>query len=138
MLKSERIKTRLKEEHFLLDNFFFKKVHYNYFSKKYFPDFIYKEYKKGEVIFKENDPVKFLFFIKVGEVSCSTNKCLVELDKSVLELSKRGKFDFKKAEYVIKSNPCFFKNQILHKKLVKVRQLLKLVIYIGKYGTFRN
>jgi len=107
----------------LQENFFFKRLHLNYFSKKYFMDFIYKEYKKGEILFKENDPVTFLYLIKSGEVSITLNKNLVNLDVLIDDLAKKIKYEYKQDEYTIKSDPFFIKENI------QIKNILKLFIF---------
>jgi len=86
-------------------------------------DFIYKEYKKGEILFKENDPVTFLYLIKSGEVSITLNKNLVNLDVLIDDLAKKIKYEYKQDEYTIKSDPFFIKENI------QIKNILKLFIF---------
>ena len=134
MLKAERIKARFKEEQFLQENFFLKRIKNDKFSRKYFSDFIYKEYKKGDIIFKENESLDYVYFIKSGEVSTSFQKNILELNKIIHDLTKKSGIKISQSGYEIKSNIFHRSNELMQKKNIKVIQLVKLyfiVIYNG-------
>jgi len=85
---SERSKERTKEINFLLDNFFFKGIKKNYFDKKYYSMIIQENYYSGKVIYSENDPSDYLYFIKEGQVELSFNYSMIELHKRIRQLLK--------------------------------------------------
>jgi len=110
----------MKEEQFLLDNFFLKKIKNNHFSRKYYSDFIYKEFKKGDLLFSESEPLSTIYFIKSGEVTATVNKCFIELNQMVELLSRKSKINLSDKEYEIKSNLFYLKNELLQKAKFKV------------------
>jgi len=77
----EKEKLKNKEVHFLMDNFFFKNVKYKAFSYKYFFNFRFDEYPRDTILFRENDHIDCLYFIKEGEVEMTVNKSILDLQK---------------------------------------------------------
>jgi len=63
---------------FLTLNFFFKKILRNKFKKYYYQYFEYEKYKKGDIIFKENEKANYLYFIENGELLISSKKSIIE------------------------------------------------------------
>jgi len=120
LLKSERIKEKMLTQKFLLENFFLNKLQQSYFSKRYFSDFIKTDFCKGEYIFRENEPVNFLYFIKSGDVSISINKSVNGLGQMTSDLAKKCKFDYKKSEYQLKCNPFYYKDHMALSKNMKL------------------
>jgi len=72
-----------KEIQFLMDNFFFKNVKYKAFSSTYYFNFKFDEYQKDTILFKENEPVDCIYFIKEGEVELTINKNIIEIQKLI-------------------------------------------------------
>ena len=77
---------KYNEQMFLYENFFFRKINKTMFCKKYFNEFIYKEFAQGEKLFSENDPVDFLYFIKEGEVKLHSDKNVLQLNNLYLSI----------------------------------------------------
>ena len=81
---------------FLLDNFYFHPLYKGFFEKYYFKFFELVEYKVKQIIVKENDPVRYLYFIKSGSVkltstrSIAENHILIELIKNILLKSEKS------------------------------------------------
>ena len=84
-----RIKSKLlgNQINFLLDNFFFRSIYKNYFEKYYFKFFDLIEYKMKQIIVKENEPIKFCYFIKSGNVKLTSNRSILE-NHILIELIK--------------------------------------------------
>ena len=64
----------------LHENHFFQLIKYGKFSKKYFKLFINEVYNKGDIIFKEDDEIKYIYFIEEGIVELSLNKSINEIE----------------------------------------------------------
>ena len=86
--KSKLIKKKIK---FLKTNFFFKKIDKTKFEKKYFGYFISTIYKKGDILFKENDKPLFAYFIEEGKVELSSKKNPIEMEATIEALSEKRK-----------------------------------------------
>lgn len=85
---SERGKVRNKEISFLLDNFFFKGIKKNYFEKKYYSIVVQETYLYGKVLYNENDPADFIYFIREGQIELSFNYSMMELHRRLRSLVK--------------------------------------------------
>ena len=86
--KSKLIKKKIK---FLKKNFFFKKIDKTKFEKKYFGYFISTIYRKGDILFKENDKPLFAYFIEEGKVELSSKKNPIEMEATIEALSEKRK-----------------------------------------------
>jgi len=127
--KSDRVKEKSKEEYFLLNNFFMRKIQHKYFSLRYFAEFIEKTFSYGDELFCENDPIDCLYFIKSGEISISFIKSLTELDDMIVDFSKKCeyKYNVKGYNYKLKSHPINFNNELHDKKEIKVINEIYLI-----------
>jgi hypothetical protein len=76
---------------FLVENFFFKKMNYKFFEKKYFPHFIYEEYHRGSIILNENENNKYIYFLKDGDIELTINKSLLDIHNLVKTLIESAK-----------------------------------------------
>lgn len=123
-LSSEKQKMINREVVFLLDNNLFKEIHSKNFERKYFQLFISEEYSRNTLLFKENQAVEYIYFIKEGEIELSMNKSLIEIHGFTNQLSYLTKFNY--PSYSLKSEPKSVMNE-----LSKIR-LLKLFIYGAK------
>ena len=86
--KSKLIKKKIK---FLKKNFFFQKIDKTKFEKKYFGYFISTIYKKGDILFKENDKPLFAYFIEEGKVELSSKQNPMEMEATIEALSEKRK-----------------------------------------------
>ncbi len=77
-LESEGGKIRIKDLNFLYNSFFFSQISKRKFEREYFPLFMKELLPKGTILFKENSPVKFIYFISKGEIELSTKKSVLE------------------------------------------------------------
>jgi CRP-like cAMP-binding protein len=90
----EKIKIINKKIYFLIQNFFFKRINPRKFEKKFFGYFICNNYKKGDILYKENEMPLFVYFIEEGKVELSSSKNAIEIEKTIETLNKqRQNFD---------------------------------------------
>ena len=78
----------MREIDFLVKNFFFKGIINQYFEKKFLNFFVYEEVYKNEIIFRENNPVDYVYFIKEGSCEIFINKNILEIHDMINYLSE--------------------------------------------------
>ena len=78
-----------KKTSFLCKNYLFRKITQKKFEKKYFSYFIFETYHKGDILFHENDKLKYVYFIKEGNVKLITSKSILELEILINEINKK-------------------------------------------------
>ena len=64
----------------LHSNFFFNKINYSKFAKKYYKLFINEKYSKGDILFNEGERIKYLYFVQEGNVQLYTSKSMNEIE----------------------------------------------------------
>lgn len=79
-IQVESKKISKKNSMFLIDNFFFKGISKMMFETRFYPFFNKEFYPKGTVLFRENDEIEKIYFLKEGEVEISTYKTFLELN----------------------------------------------------------
>ena len=67
----------------LHSRYFFNKVKYNKFSKKYYYYFLTERYVKNDIIFNERETIKYIYFIQEGSVELSTSRSINEMDSLI-------------------------------------------------------
>ena len=87
----EKYKLINKKRYFLFHNFFFKKLNPKKFEQKFFGCFISNNYKKGDIIYKENEMPLFVYFIEEGKVELSSSKNIIEIEKTIEALNRKRK-----------------------------------------------
>lgn len=122
----EKNKSVNRDITFLLDSFFMSTIPRKRFERDYFKYFIRSTYKKGEVIFNENEKINHLFFIQTGEIELSSYRTILEMYSLINELMRLTNdgaddicFDFN-----IKNNP----NDLLHNIVKKIKTRLFIII----------
>ena len=78
-----------KKIEFLHSNYYFCKIHQKKFEKKYFGFFIYEQFKKGEIIFSENEFPKYVYFIEEGTLELYSSKNILQIEIVISNLEKR-------------------------------------------------
>ena len=78
-----------KKTSFLCKNYLFKKIPQKKFEKKYFSYFIFDTYHKGDILYKENEKLKYVYFIKEGNVKLISSKSILELEILINEINKK-------------------------------------------------
>ena len=76
---------------FLSKNYLFNKIPQKKFEKRYFSWFILETYHKDEILFRENDKLENVYFIKQGNVKLVTSKSIIELEIFINEINKKIK-----------------------------------------------
>ena len=64
----------------LHSNYFFNKIKYNKFSKKYYSLFLSERYIKRDVLFNEGENIKYIYFIEDGNVELCTSRSMNEIE----------------------------------------------------------
>ena len=77
-LHSEGYKIKMKDLNFLYDSFFFSNIVKRKFEREYYPLFSKELLQKGNILFKENSPVKYIYFIRNGNIELTTSKSILE------------------------------------------------------------
>ena len=70
---------------------FFNKIKYQKFKHKYFKFFKSETYYKGDILFKEGQPINNLYFIQEGTVQLYTSKSINEIESLLTSLLKKKK-----------------------------------------------
>ena len=79
---------------FLLDNFFFSSINKGFFDRIYLKYFEYGKYIMNQVIIEENEPIKYIYFVKSGNVNIYSkrniiqNHILIEIINNILKKKK--------------------------------------------------
>ena len=74
---------------FLHSKFFFNKINLKRFAKKYFNLFISDTFVNGNIIFNENDPIEYVYFIEEGIIELSSSKTILEIEIFLKGLENR-------------------------------------------------
>lgn len=75
-----------KDAKFLMDNFFFKSIS-RHFEEKYFPFFEFEEININRYLFKENQSLDYIYFLKEGTVELSITKNIFQINSLLNELN---------------------------------------------------
>ena len=70
---------------------FFHKIKYYKFRKKYFKLFTSEKYYNGDVLFKEGEPIKYIYFIQEGKAQLNSSKSINEIENLITLLIKKKK-----------------------------------------------
>ena len=76
---------------FLCKNYLFNKIPQKKFEKRYFTWFVLETYHKDDILFKENDKLEYVYFIKEGKVKIITSKSILEIEILINEINKKIK-----------------------------------------------
>ena len=87
----ENNKIKMKETIFLVESFFFNSIRIPVFKKRYFNTFINKEYRRGDIIYREKEIIEYIYFTKEGEIELTFRVNFLELNKIIRIL--QGKFN---------------------------------------------
>ena len=63
---------------FLLDNFFFNSIYKGFFDKIYLKYFEYSKYYINQKILEENEPIRYIYFVKNGNVRILSNRSIIQ------------------------------------------------------------
>ena len=80
-----------KKTAFLGKNYLFNKIVPKKFVKRYFNFFSLDTYDKGDILFEENTELKYVYFIKEGNINLFTSKSILEMEMFINEINKKIK-----------------------------------------------
>ena len=99
-----------KKVNFLYTNFFFGKISLRKFENQFFNWFISEEYKNYDLVYKENSPCHFIYFIEEGVIELTSTRTILEIQVLLEKLEERRlsmKEKGQKLEYNILNNDWF-------------------------------
>ncbi len=115
---------KMKDIHFLINNFFFKDIKASIFEKKLFHFFTLNEKKRGTILFNRDSKPKQLFLLKEGNISLT-------LDSSIIEIN----FIIEKICNIIIEQ---YSKNLMHKKIITKDKINILKRNIGNDKIFTN
>ena len=77
-----------EQSNFLVHNYIFQKIQ-KHFESHYFNFFEFEEVKANHYLFKENDPVEYLYLLKGGMVELTINKNIFKINHIIDLLSRK-------------------------------------------------
>lgn len=83
---TEKQKLRSKEIKYFIECFLYNLISIPILDKKYFSNFTSHELTRNEILFSEDEPIDYIYFIKEGEIELSLNKNLLELHALIKKL----------------------------------------------------
>ena len=116
----------LREIDFIRENYIFGKINRKKFQKNYFNLFLIEEYKKDDILEYELMPLKYIYFIKKGEVDLYTKKNSIQIQVLLNEMRKieKNNKNFLNYKYNnLKTNIIEFQNDLKENKLTKIISL---------------
>ena len=111
---------------FLNNRFFFKNINLKKFARKYFNLFIYEKYLNGMILFKENEPLNYVYFIEDGQVELTTTKTMLQIDIFLRGLQE--KFSLKVDENILNYNNLKARTKDLEDYLNKAQNIKILIV----------
>ena len=91
VLENEIDKVTNNQTDFFINNFFFRSIKKNVFERYYLNFFELENYQSGQKICVENDSVKYIYFIKKGNVKLSYKKSILEIHSLINIIKERIK-----------------------------------------------
>ena len=110
-----------KKIDFLYNYFFFEKINKKKFEKKFFNWFISETYTNNDLIFEENTPSNYVYFIEEGTVELTSSRSIIEtqiLLKNLANMNTISKNDFSYNN--IKSRIVDIENSVKKKMINKI------------------
>lgn len=85
-----------RKVNFLYNNFFFGKINIKKFETHFFNWFLSEEYENNEIIYKENSPANFVYFIEEGTIELNSTRTILEIQLLLQKIQeKRSSMDEK-------------------------------------------
>ena len=81
-----------EQANFLINNYIFQKIQ-KHFESHYFEFFEFEEVKANQYLFKENDPVEYLYLLKNGIVELTINKNIFKIHHVINQLSRKEEIE---------------------------------------------
>ena len=86
LLKSIALENKITN---LYSSHFFHAIKYNKFRDRYFKLFITEKYYNGDILFKEGEEIKYIYFIQEGSIQLYSTKSINETDDLITLLNKK-------------------------------------------------
>ena len=102
-----------------------KNINLKRFSRKYFNLFVYEKYLNGTILFKENEPLNYVYFIEDGQVELTTTKTMLQIDIFLRGLQE--KFSLKGDENILNYNALKARTKDLEDYLNKTQNIKILI-----------
>jgi CRP-like cAMP-binding protein len=78
-----------RKVNFLYNNFFFGKINIKKFETHFFNWFLSEEYSNNEIIYKENSPANFVYFIEEGTIELNSTRTILEIQLLLQEIQEK-------------------------------------------------
>ena len=116
---------------FLHQSFIFSRINFKRFEKNYYAWFISDNYNLGSIIYNENQPARFVYFIENGSIELNSTKTVIEIQILLQGLKERKSskndkdIEEKTSYYNIKSGSKDLENYINNNQKHKI-------LFLGK------
>ena len=121
LIAEENKRLKIIDIQFLQNNFFFNEISPNIFNKYYFPMFKLNERKKNDVIFKSDEKLSSVFFLKDGKIKTEINaniKDLIDLIKKIIKALYEKSSSFKiSLVQIMELRNAYLKNDLILKTI---------------------
>jgi len=78
-----------RKVNFLYNNFFFGKINIKKFETHFFNWFLSEEYTNNEIIYKENSPANFVYFIEEGTIELNSTRTIIEIQLLLQKIKEK-------------------------------------------------
>lgn len=78
-----------RKVNFLYNNFFFGKINIKKFETHFFNWFLSEEYNNNEIIYKENSPANFVYFIEEGTIELNSTRTIIEIQMLLQKIKEK-------------------------------------------------
>ena len=78
-----------KKVNFLYTNFFFGKISLRKFENQFFNWFISEEYNNNSLLYKENSPCNFIYFIEDGIIELNSSRTILDIQMLLQDLEEK-------------------------------------------------
>ena len=78
-----------RKVNFLYNNFFFGKINIKKFETHFFNWFLSEEYGNNEIIYKENSPANFVYFIEEGTIELNSTRSILEIQLLLQKIQEK-------------------------------------------------
>lgn len=129
-LKEEKEKLHQKDLNFLMDNYFFYDIVKRKFDRHYFELFQKCYIKKGEILFNQDDPVDYIYFIQSGSVELTSTKSVLEIHSLINDINKFNKTNNDDTIMNDKRFPNILKTNSLYEMMPKLSEKNKNNLFI--------
>ena len=94
----------MKNINSILEIPFFKGLNANIFKEKYFNFFTLYYYKNGEFIFKQDEKMNYIYFIKSGEIELTMESSMEDINNILENIKIKNSNELKQNDNIIRNN----------------------------------